>query len=147
MSLLSKLFQKLKPSLTKSDGSPKTSGEIISELTGGTNLVDGKQTWEYAEDKKHDIEIMKRCCEAELETMEKAGIVPAPYYFERVAILSRKEKNYVQEIEYCELYINKVNEFYRVNNSEKMADVRKGRTYNAIVNRLPKAKQLMKKAK
>nr|MDU9043250.1 hypothetical protein [Candidatus Electrothrix aestuarii] len=51
---------------------------------------------------------MKKCCDAELRTMEKTGLAPAPYYFERVAILSRKEKNYQQEIDYCELYITMV---------------------------------------
>ncbi|GMA83012.1 hypothetical protein [Shewanella glacialipiscicola] len=66
--------------------------ELIAEVTDGANLVDGKQTWELVDEKKHDIDAMKRCCDAELKTMEKAGMVPAPYYFERVAILSRKEK-------------------------------------------------------
>ncbi|CAH0529363.1 hypothetical protein [Vibrio hippocampi] len=56
-------------------------------------MVDGKQAWELAEEKKHDIDAMKRCCDAELKTMNKADLVPASYYFERVAILSRKEKN------------------------------------------------------
>jgi len=31
----------------------KISGEAIAESTGGVNLVDGKQTWELADDKKH----------------------------------------------------------------------------------------------
>jgi len=70
-------------------------------------LVDGKQTWELAEEKKSVLEDMKRCCNAELETMDKVGLVPAPYYFERVAILSRKKKDYQKEMFYCELYIEK----------------------------------------
>ena len=45
--------------------------------------------------------------------MEKAGLVPAPYYFERVAILSRKEKDYQQEVAYCEKYIVLVEDFYK----------------------------------
>lgn len=52
-----------------------------------------------AEEKKDDIEYMKRCCDAELKTMAVACIVSVPYYFERVAILSRKQKNYRQEVE------------------------------------------------
>jgi hypothetical protein len=123
----------------------KTSGELIAEITGGANLVDGKQTWEYAEDQKNDIEIMKKCCDAELETMEKAGIVPAPYYFERVAILSRKEKNYKQEIMYCERYINAVENYYQKNLTEHFADVRQGSRYKSILNRLIKAKELLMK--
>lgn len=142
MNLLNFLFRKKQPSLLKQDGSPKTSGELISELTDGANLIDGKQTWELAEIKKHDLEDMKRCCRAELKTMDKAGIVPAPYYFERVAILSRKVKDYQQEIFYCEQYIEKVELFYSKNGTKEIADVRKGPTYKAIVKRLPKAKIL-----
>lgn len=44
--------------------------------------------------KKDDLEAMKRCCDAELKTMEKAGLVPAQFNFERFAILSRKNKDY-----------------------------------------------------
>ncbi|EKP0307925.1 hypothetical protein JGK42_001749 [Aeromonas veronii] len=146
MNFLSFLFKKMQPSIQKEKcSSQKTSGELISEVTGGINLVDGKQTWELAEDKKHDIEIMKRCCDAELKTMDKAGLVPALYYFERVAILSRKEKNYQQEILYCEQYIEKVEAFYSKRSSEGMADVRKGPRYQAILKRLPKAKELYAK--
>ncbi|MDF0534320.1 hypothetical protein PY479_08535 [Shewanella sp. A32] len=146
MSFLSFLFKKMQPSIQKEKcSSPKTSGELIAEVTGGANLVDGKQTWELAEDNKHDIEIMKRCCDAELKTMDKAGLVPAPYYFERVAILSRKEKNYQQEIFYCEQYIEKVEAFYSKRGSDGMADVRKGPRYQAILKRLPKAKELYAK--
>jgi hypothetical protein len=143
MSLLSRLFQKVNPSLTKDNGEVKTSGELIAEVTDGANLVEGKQTWELAEEKKDDIEYMKRCCDAELKTMAVAGIVSAPYYFERVAILSRKQKNYRQEVEYCELYINSIESYYKAGNREHEADVRKGPTCKAIVARLPKAKNLL----
>ena len=145
MSHLSFLFKKKKPSLQKMDGSSKTSGELISEVTGGANLVDGRQTWELAREKKDDLEAMKRCCDAELKTMEKAGLVPAPFYFERVAILSRKNKNYQQEIFYCEQYIEKVESFYSINGTEGVADVRKGPRFKAIVKRLPKAKEFYAK--
>ena len=141
MSLLSSLFKKKHPSLQKEDGSPKTSGELISEVTGGANLVDGMQTWELAEENKNDLETMKRCCDAELKTMDKAGLVPAPYYFERVAILSRKSKDYAQEIFYCKQYIEKVEAFYSKNGTKGIADVRKGPRFKAIVKRLPKAKE------
>ena len=142
MSLLSSLFKNKQPSLQKKDGSPKTSGELIAEVTDGANLVGGKQTWELANEKKHDLDAMKSCCEAELKTLEKAGVVPAPFYFERVAILSRKEKNYEQEIFYCEQYIEKIEAFYTKNGTAGYADVRKGPRYKAIVKRLPKAKEL-----
>ena len=48
MSLLSKLFKIKAPRIHKSNGEPKTSGELIAEVTEGANLVEGKQTWEYA---------------------------------------------------------------------------------------------------
>lgn len=143
MSLLSRLLQKVNPSLKKDSGGVKTSGELIAEVTNGANLVEGKQAWELAEEKKDDLEYMKRCCDAGLIAMAVAGIVSAPYYFERVAILSRKQKNYHQEVEYCELYINSVESYYKAGNREHEADVRKGPTYKAIVGRLPKAKELL----
>src|SRR6266498_5242736 len=76
----------------------KTSGEAIAESTGGVNLVDGKQTWELVEGKKDDLDTMRKCCDAELATYEKVGLVPAPYYFERVAILARRLKDFQQEV-------------------------------------------------
>ena len=147
MSLLNKLFRIKTTQINKPNGEPKTSGELIAEVTEGANMIEGKQTWEYAEEKKHNIEYMKKCCDAELKTMEKAGFAPAPYYFERVAILSRKEKNYHQEIDYCESYINTVERFYKKHETKGMADVRKGPRYQAIVKRLPKAKELLSKSK
>ena len=147
MSFLNKLFRKKAPQFEKPNGDLKTSGELIAEVTEGANLVEGKQTWEYAEEKKHDIEYMKKCCDAELKTMEKAGLVSAPFYFERVAILSRKEKNYRQEVSYCENYINAVERFYKKHGTDGMADVRKGPRYQAIAKRLPKAKELLSKSK
>ncbi len=77
--------------------------------------------------------------------MYAANIVPAPFYFLRVAVLSRKMKNYEQEIEYCEKYIDAVEDFYKNSNSSKLADVRKGPVYKKIVARLPKAKELLRK--
>jgi hypothetical protein len=47
MSLLDRLFKKASPSLPKANGEAKTSGELIAEVTGGSNLVEGKQPWEY----------------------------------------------------------------------------------------------------
>ena len=81
MSILDRLFKKANPSLAKANGEAKTSGELIAEVTGGANLVDGKQTWELAETRKADIEYMKRCGEAELKTMASAGLVSAPFFF------------------------------------------------------------------
>lgn len=142
MSFLQFLFKNNPPSLRNEDGLPKSSGELIVEATAGANLVDGKQTWVLAQEKKDDLEAMKHCCDAELITMEKTGLVPAPYYFERVAILSRKNKDYKQEIYYCEQYLEKVEAFYSKYGTDGLADVREGPKYKAIAKRLPKAKEL-----
>ncbi len=146
MNIFERLFNRVIPTFTKNNDEPKTSGDLITEIAGGANLVDGKQTWEYAESDKDDIEIMKRCCDAELAAMEATSVVSAPYYFERVAILSRKQKKYLQEIEYCERYIQAVEGFYQARGHEGYADVRKGPRYQAIVARLPKAKSLAAKS-
>jgi len=143
MSLLSKLFRTKSPQVLKPSGESKTSGELIAEVTDGSNLVEGCQTWELAEQKKNDLHYMKKCCDAELKTMERAGLVAAPYYFERVAILSRKEKNYEQEVAYCERYIAAVEAYYRTSGTEGIADVRKGPRFQAIAKRLKKAKELL----
>lgn len=127
------------------DAPGKTFGKAISESTGGVNLVDGKQTWELAERKKDDIEVMKKCCEIELATYQKVGLVPAPYYFERVAILARKIKNFQEEISYCEKYIAVVADYYRKNNIPENQGVKIGPRYKAIVGRLPKARLLLRR--
>ena len=146
MNFFRKLFQRKNLSLSKVSGEPKTSGELISELTDGANLVDGKQTWELAAEKKHDIEYMKKCCDAELKTMEAVGLVASPYYFERVAVLSRKERNFRQEIHYCETYIRLVEDYYAKRGTEGIADVRRGPRFRAIVARIPKARELLAKS-
>lgn len=143
MNLLSKLFRIKSPESSMPSGDPKTSGELVAEVTGGANLVEGKQTWELADNKKDDIDYMKKCCYAELKTMETADLVAAPYYFERVAILSRKIKNYEQEISFCERYMAAVEAYYQRHGIEGMADVRQGPRFQAIVKRLPKAKELL----
>lgn len=138
----------LKKALEKVYDSPDTTvGEAIAEVTGGSNLVDGKQTWELAKEKKQEMMTMKKCCTAELATYRKTGLRPAPYYFERVAILSRKEKNYAQEIEYCEKYIEALQDFHRKHGLQDYDGTKMGGRDQAIWNRLLKAKQLLGKSK
>lgn len=117
----------------------KTVGEAVAEATNGANLVDGQQTWQTVPAGKNDIETMKRCCAAELETYAKTGLVPAPYYFERVAILARKRGEFDQEIACCEQYIRVVDEYYRSNNLADTVGVKAGPRYAAIVKRLAKS--------
>jgi hypothetical protein len=147
MSNLRRLLHENTGSLGKQDESPKTIGEMVAEVTDNANLVEGKQTWEHADEKKDDIEVMKQCCAAELKTMQIVGLVAAPYYFERVAILSRKLKDYVQELHYCETYIYAIEKFYSTLNTSKITDVRKGPRYQSIVKRRSKAMQLLNQSK
>src|SRR5665811_1704646 len=90
---------------------PKSTGDYITQLTYGANLVDGKQTWEHADDDKGNLKVMLKCCKAEMATMKRAKVVAAPFYFERVAILFRKTKQYDREIEICESYIKAVEHY------------------------------------
>lgn len=122
-----------------------TSGEHITQIACGENLVDGKPTWDYAEEKKNDLSFMLRCCEAEMNTMRKVDLVAAPYYFERAAILLRKAKDYHREIEICESYITTVERFYENKEPSKYADVRKGPRFQGIAQRIQKARQLLSK--
>ena len=120
----------------------RTSGEVDAILMPQT-LVDGKQTWEYAEtDAKHDLPTMLRCCEAELERMRSAGGIPAPFYFRRVAILFRKEKDYQKEIEIIEFYWRALEEFYeKTGGSKRQVEALK----KDMEHRYEKAKQLLEK--
>ena len=122
----------------------KTGGELITEIMDGRNLVNGKQTFELARTHKDDLPVMIKCCEAEIIKFKKTHLVPAPFYFERVAILSRKNKNYKQEIDYCEKYIRFVDLYCKKNKTHENVGVKMGPRYKAIVNRLPKAKELYK---
>jgi hypothetical protein len=125
-----------------------TYGEAVAKATGGANLVDGKQTWEHAGDSKHDINVMKKCCDAEIETWRKTGDCPAPYYFWRVAVLSRKQKDYVQEVNYCERYLDMLREGYS-RDDMSFETALETRVLSArmcdIYERLPKAKALLAK--
>lgn len=120
-------------------------GEIVAEMTGGANLVDGKQTWELADEYKHDLPKMLDCCQAELRTMEQAGQIPAPFYFERAAILLRKAKQYKSEVKLIELYLSAIDAWNHVNGSSRPAAG--GARHDKILQRYEKAKQLSSKKK
>jgi hypothetical protein len=125
------------------DLTTKTLGELITKATDGKLLVDGKPTYELAHEKKHDIDVMYRCCISEIEKYRVIGQAPAPFFFERVAILARKVKNYDLEVEICEKYINLMNEVY----GEDKKGIKAGPRYASIEGRLSKAKELQAKAK
>ena len=62
-------------------------------------------------DEKTDIKIVVDCCREEIQKSIDTGIMPAPKYFERAAVLSRKEKNYQNEIAICDMYIKLVKKY------------------------------------
>ncbi len=62
-------------------------------------------------DKKTDIKVVVDCCREEIQKSIDTGIMPAPKYFERAAVLSRKEKNYQNEIAICDMYIKLVKKY------------------------------------
>jgi hypothetical protein len=62
-------------------------------------------------DNKTDIKSVVECCRDEIQKSIDTGIMPAPKYFEQVAILSRKEKNYENEIAICDMYIRLVKKY------------------------------------
>lgn len=127
--------------LTKFIGKPF--GEIVAEMTDGANLVGGKQTWEIADEYKQDLTKMLECCKAELRTMEQAGQIPAPFYFERAAILLRRAKDYESEVKLIQLYLLAIEAWNHVNNNSK--PMGGGARHGKILQRYEKAKQLAKK--
>lgn len=120
-------------------------GEIVAEMTGGANLVDGKQTWQLADEYKHDLPKMLDCCKAELLTMEQAGLIPAPFYFERAAILLRKAKEYESEVKLIELYLSAIDAWNQANGNRRPSGG--GGRHDKILQRYEKAKQLANKDK
>ncbi len=113
-----------------------SAGQIITELSNGENLVDGQLPSELAIEKKDDIEYMKKCCEAEINMFKRTGLAPAPYFFERVASLSKKEKKYEQEIEYSQKYIDLVNKYMEMHKNQDVTDIKKSPKYKSILKRL-----------
>jgi len=53
-----------------------------------------------------DIRSVIAGCRNEIKNAEDSGIMPSPKFFEQAAVLSRKEKNYSNEIAICEMYVS-----------------------------------------
>lgn len=108
--------------------------------------VSGEPTFSYAVSHEHDLKMMIECCNAELRAYKETGQVPAPFYFERVAILARKQGKYSLEVKVCEQYIRII---------EKMKSLPPGHPRKPLLvvdhmadrfkQRLPKAKELLKR--
>ena len=52
-----------------------------------------------------DIRSLMEHCRDEIRNSEDLGIMPSPIFFEQAAVLSRKEKNYANEIAICDMYV------------------------------------------
>ncbi len=63
-----------------------------------------------------DIHGVVKNCRDEIQKAEDSGLMPSPKYFEQVAVLSRKEKRYENEIAICEMYIGLVKQYAIKNN-------------------------------
>lgn len=96
---------------------------------------------------------MRECCEAEVANYwrqpENERMCAAPYYFTRLAILNRKVKNYAAEIEACESWKAIINDYKRqpMVKARRAALAHKGSDSIAMLARLPKAKELLRKQK
>ncbi|PNG50414.1 MULTISPECIES: hypothetical protein [unclassified Variovorax] len=108
-----------------------------------TATVGGKPTWTLARDSAQNLPLMLQCCEAELRNMADHGVVAAPFYFERVAILLRKAKRYKEEVEMCERYAGAIEQYYQETSSLEQADVRQSPWYRELPARLAKARALL----
>ncbi|MBD5646914.1 MAG: hypothetical protein HDQ89_04610 [Desulfovibrio sp.] len=104
--------------------------------------VKGIPTFELINVYKNNIHMMLKACRAELVNMVTNLLAPAPYYFERVAILARKSKNYELEIFICNMLIRAYDLYIKARirySLDTLLDPRKSPRYEKIVNRLPKA--------
>lgn len=115
--------------------------------------VNGTPTYELAETGKHDLAAMLACCAAEADSYwrqpEGERLCAAPYYFERAAILLRKAKDYSGEIDICERWKAIANDYKRqpMVKARLAALAHKGPRAEAILERLKKAKELLRKEK
>ena len=122
-----------------------TSEEIMRDM-GALAHISGVPTTEFAGD-KNDLSAMVQCVAAEERNYwgQAAGsrICAAPFYFERAAILFKKNKNALSEISMCERWVA-IAEDYKAQacvQAGLFALVHKGPRSAAIYERLRKAKE------
>lgn len=144
------LFDRIRSMIKKPK--PEPASVPVVDLLGISAKVGGVPTHELADQGKHDLATMLACCDAEESNYWKqpAGerMCAAPYYFERVAILCRKAKDYQGEIAICERW-KVIAKDYGAQPSVRKgwgAQVHKGAREIALANRAKKARELMAKA-
>lgn len=117
--------------------------------------VHGAAPFEYADSHKDDLEIMIACTKAELLAAQQSGYLqaPAPFFFERVAILARKQKNYALEVGICEVLLDHMGKWKNavrergLSPGRDIANTAAGPVVSRISERLPKARALLEKSK
>jgi hypothetical protein len=111
--------------------------------------VDGQPTYVFATLAKNDLSVMLRCCEAEAEVYWRQApgdrISAAPFFFERAAILLRKQRRYADEVAVCEQWqsIAKDYQTQPAVHAGRMALVHLGPRSVKILERLEKARALL----
>lgn len=126
------------------------SSEELLRSQGALAEVDGKPTYALSH-MKDDLDVMAACVRAETNNYwgQPAGhrITAAPFFFLRVAILQRKAKNYDEEIGVCESWMAIVEDYKNQDFVRKGtgAKVWLGSTSRKIEERMPKAKEMLKR--
>lgn len=111
--------------------------------------IGGVPTYELAEPGKNDMEAMRACCEAESKIYwsrpEGSRLCAAPFYFERLAILCRRAKDYSGEVSICEQWKTIISDYksQALVIDGKAALVHEGGRSEAIISRLKKARELL----
>lgn len=124
--------------------------EELLRSEGALAEVDGKPIYTLAH-MKDDMVVMQACMRAEVENYWRQPqgnrLCAAPFFFERVAVLQRKAKNYEAEIAACEEWLKIVDD-YKNQDAVKNgtgAKVWMGARSRKIVDRLPKARELLQR--
>ncbi|WP_295899480.1 hypothetical protein [uncultured Vibrio sp.] len=65
--------------------------DIVMKHISDEIKIDGREVWEIIHDKsdKQNLELMMKCCVAELKRFEILGYPPSEDYFKRVAIIGQ----------------------------------------------------------
>ncbi|WP_110599849.1 hypothetical protein [Salinicola lusitanus] len=133
------------------NGEPASEGytitfEEIRRAQGMNPEVNGISNYHYAQTHKHDLETMLACCQSEENVywaQSGSKLSPAPFYFERAAILCKKAKDYSGEVAICERWIAMEEDFmnYARTAPHPTIDISAGPRASKIRHRLTKAIQ------
>jgi hypothetical protein len=150
LGLLTIHLQQRRVSLQRLDVIPGSTGEVSSSWTeimttllGGENISLDQHPWdqEIFRTSREDLSIVLNACLKGILSMERFGNPPAPYPWERAAILFNRAGLHQQELAICSFYIQLLDEFYACQNGRRHADIRRSRRYQRITQRAHRARQ------